>query len=108
MTAEEELAPALAGLQRTHDVLPFLEQQVPAADAVFRRMPDEMVDLIASSPDFRPPERGGGPVWLQLEADGGGHAVVIVARTTADGELWVVAPRKGGERSGAQEDSNPV
>lgn len=93
MTAEEELAPALAELTQTHDVLPFLEQQIPAPEAVFRRMPDEMVDVLLSSPDFRPPERGGAPVWLQLEAEGGGHAVVIVARPEADGELWVVAPR---------------
>lgn len=93
MTSEEELAPALDLLRRTHDVLPFLEQQVPASEAVFRRMPDEMVDVLAASPDFRTPAVGGGPVWLQLEAEGGGHAVVIVARTAADGELWVIAPR---------------
>lgn len=94
MTAEQELATALAELHRTHDLLPFLEQQIPAAEAVFRRMPDEMVDVLATSPDFRPPERGAGPVWLQLESEGGGHAVVIVARPEADGELWVVAPRE--------------
>ena len=52
-----------------------------------------MVDVLLSSPDFRPPERGGVPVWLHLEAQGGGHAVVIVARPAADGELWVVANR---------------
>ncbi|WP_340587304.1 hypothetical protein [Erythrobacter alti] len=94
MTAEDELAPALAELQRTHDVLPFLEQQIPAAEAKFRRMPDEMVDVLSTSPDFRPPARGGAPVWLQLEAEEGHHAVVIVARPEADGELWVISPRK--------------
>jgi|GEM_PF-2020038 len=92
MTAEEELAPVLAELRRTHDVLPFLEQQIPSAEAVFRRMPDEMVDVLATSPDFRPPERGGAPVWLQLEGEGGSSAIVIVARPEADSELWVVAP----------------
>ena len=79
-------------LQRTHDVLPFLEQQVPSKDAVFRRLPDEMVDLLATSPDFQPPLSGTGPVWLQLESENGSAAVVIVARPKADGELWVVAP----------------
>ena len=61
MTAEEELAPALATLRRTHDLLPLLGQQIVAGEAVFRRMTDEMVDLLSTSPDFRPPERGGRP-----------------------------------------------
>lgn len=94
MNAEEELAPALAELRRMHDVLPFLEQQIPASEAEFRRLPDEMVDVLATSPDFRPPALGCGPVWLQLEAEEGRHAVVIVARPRADGELWVIAPGK--------------
>lgn len=95
MTAEEELAPALERLRQCHDVLPFLDQQIPAGKAAFRPLPDEMVDLIASSPDFRAPQRGGEPVWLQLEADGDHHGVVIVVRPQADGELWVVARRAG-------------
>jgi hypothetical protein len=94
MNAEAEPAPALAELRRTHDVLPFLEQQIPASEAKFRRLPDEMVDVLATSPDFRPPAPGSGPVWLQLEAEEGRHAVVIVARPRADGELWVIAPGK--------------
>lgn len=95
MTGEEELAPVLAELRRRHDVLPFLERQLAAGDAVFRRMPDEMVDLIAGSADFRPPAPGSPPVWLQLAGEGGGHAVLVVARPRADGELWVVAPAAG-------------
>lgn len=91
MTAEDELASALADLQRTHDVLPFLGQQIPSSAAAWRRMPDEMVDVLATSPDFRPPKQGDPPVWLQLEAEGGGNAVVIVARPEADGELWLIA-----------------
>ena len=94
MTAEQELAPALAELQRSHDVLPFLERQIPAGEAAWKRMPDDMVDLLAASPDFRPPEAGGAPVWLQLEGEGGGNGVVIVARPRTDGELWVIAPAK--------------
>ena len=57
-------------------------------------MPDEMVDVLDTSPDFRPPGIGSPPVWLKLEAGEGGNAVVIVARSAADGELWVLAPRK--------------
>ncbi|MGY6550477.1 MAG: hypothetical protein ACXIT4_01140 [Erythrobacter sp.] len=94
MTAEEELAQAFAELRRKHDVLPFLEQQIPADEAEFRRIPDEMVDVLATSPDFRPPASGAVPVWLQLETEEGRHAVVIVARPRADGELWVIAPAK--------------
>lgn len=94
MTTEEELVPALAKLRRMHDVLPFMAQQIAASEAEFRRMPDEMVDVLATSPDFRPPAAVSAPVWLQLEADGGRHGVVIVARPAADGELWVIAPRR--------------
>ena len=98
MTGEEELAPALADLERVHDVLPFLDRQLPIGEVAWKRMPDDMVDLLATSPDFRPPEAGGRPVWLQLEGEGGGNGVVIVARPRADGELWVVAPaRRAGD-----------
>lgn len=96
MTAEEELAPALADLKCKHDVLPFLEQQIPSVDAIFRRLPYDMVDVLASSPDFYPPAAGGPPVWLQLESEEGPGAVLIVARPRADGELWVIASAKGG------------
>lgn len=91
MTAEEELAPALAKLRLMHDMLPFLEQNIPAAEAVFRRMPDEMVDVLATSPDFLPPQPGSPPVWLQLESEVSSNSVIIVARSKTDGELWVIA-----------------
>ena len=55
----------------------------------------EMVDLLASSPDFTPPAKGSGAVWFQLEAEGGGGAELVIARPMADGELWVVAPMNG-------------
>jgi hypothetical protein len=95
MTAEEELAPVLAQLRSTHDMLPFLGRQISAREATFRPMPDEMVDLLASSPDFTPPAKGSGAVWFQLEAEGGGGAELVIARPMADGELWVVAPTNG-------------
>ena len=103
MTAEEELAPVLSQLRREYDVLPFLGQQLGAAEAAFRRLPDKMVDQLATSPDFRPPELGGPPVWLQLEAVGGASGVLIVVRPRADGELWAIAPVT--KPSG---DSNPI
>ncbi len=83
-------------LRRTHDVLPFLERQISAAEAIFRRLPDEMADILAGSPDFRPPERGSGAVWVQLEGEGGGAAELVIARPRADGELWVIAPAGNG------------
>lgn len=95
MNAEEELSTVLTELRSRHDVLPFMDRQIPAADAVFRPLPDGMVDVIAGCADFRPPEPGSPPVWLQLESEGGGHTVLIVARQRADGELWVVAPATG-------------
>ena len=91
MTAKEELEPLLAELRATHDVLPFMEDQIPADEAAWRPMPDEMVDVISTSQDFRAPERGGPPVWLQLSGPGGENAVMIVATPLADGELWVIA-----------------
>lgn len=94
MTAEEELEPLLANLKARHDVLPFMEIQFPATEAVFRRMPDEMVDLLIASPDFTPPERGGPVVWLQLEGEGDRHATLVVARPLTDGEFWVIAPAR--------------
>lgn len=94
MTAEEELEPLLAELRRTHDVLPFMQDQIPADEAAWRPMPDEMVDVMSTSQDFRAPERGGLPVWLQLEGPQGDGAVLIVATPLADGELWVIARKR--------------
>jgi hypothetical protein len=74
-------------------------EQIPAAEAVFRRMPDEMIDVLATSPDSTPPRKGGAPVWLQVEAEGGGLGVVIVACPAADDELWVIAPAERGGRA---------
>lgn len=103
MTAEEELAPVLSQLRREYDVLPFLGQQLGAAEAAFRRLPDEMVDQLATSPDFRARELGGPPVWLQLEAEGGASEVLIVVRPRADGELWAITPE-----AAPSGDSNPI
>lgn len=103
MTAEEELAPVLSLLRREHDVLPFLGQQLGAAKAAFRLLPDETFGQLAASPDFRPPELGGPPIWLQLEAEGGASGVLIVFRPRADDELWAITP---GPRAGG--DSNLI
>ena len=94
MTPEQELEPLMAQLRRTHDMLPFLERQLSAGEARFRPLPDEMADLLAASPDFRPPERGSGPVWFQLVAEDN-HAAELVLARTSDGELWVIAPPPG-------------
>lgn len=98
MDAMDELGPVLRKLQSEHDVLPFMEEMLPAGDVWFVPMPEAMVDLIAQSSDFTPPERGGPPVWLNLAGEQGAQMCLIVARPKADGELWVLAParRNGG------------
>ncbi len=96
MTPEEELEPALAKLRSENDMLPFLEELIPAETAVFCRMPFEMADILASSPDFRPPASGSPPLWWQLEGEHGGQATIIVARPSSDGELWMLAPKRQG------------
>lgn len=55
-------------------------------------MPEDMVDIIAASPDFTLPARGSGPVWLDLVNEDGSIIRLIVARPAAAGELWVLAP----------------
>lgn len=94
VTPEEELEPIMAQLRRTHDLLPFLERQLSVGEASFRRLPDEMADVLAASRDFHPPVRGSGAVWFQLLAEDDRTAELVLARTS-DGELWVVAPTLG-------------
>ena len=96
MTAEDELAPVLAELRRQYEILPFLDRMLLASEAVFRRLPEEMVDLIAASPDFSLPKRGTPPVWIQIAGEGDAALEVIVARPKVDGELWVIAPPEVG------------
>lgn len=90
--ARDELAPALERLRKGHDVLPFMGDLIPAAEAEFVPMPEGMVDIIAGSCDFRVPEDGSEPVWLELVDESGRMFQLIVARPAADGELWVLAP----------------
>jgi hypothetical protein len=92
VTAEEELEPVLADLRRRHDTLPFLDRQISASEAVFRPLPDDMVDLLVASSDFSPPERGSTPVWTRIVSEGGRVVELVLARPAADGELWVIAP----------------
>lgn len=87
-----ELGPMLRKLQSEHDVLPFMEEMLPSDELWFVPMPEDVVDLIARSSDFTPPERGGPPVWLNLVGEHGGQHCLIVARPCADGELWVLVP----------------
>ena len=103
--------PLLARLRSTQDMLPFLDRQISAREAVFRPLPDDLADLIAASPDFVPPGPGGEPVWLQLAAEGDRAAEFVVVRPATDGELWVIAPAWEPGRGlcgGPAEDSNPA
>lgn len=89
--------PALRKLQSEHDVLPYMEELLPAYDLWFVPMPDSMVDLISLTSEFTSPTRGGPPVWLSLAGEDGAQRYLIIIRPNADGELWVLAPaRKDG------------
>ena len=93
MTAEEELAPLLDELRQEHDRLPCLGRMIPASQAEFRRLPDEMVDHLTSSRDFTPPDQACSPIWWRLEGEDGHSEELIVVRPAADGDLWAIAER---------------
>jgi hypothetical protein len=92
--AREELAPALERLRNGHDVLPFMTELIGSSEAEFVPMPESMADVFAGNGDFRAPGRGSDPIWLEIVDEAGQLFQLIVARPDADGELWVVAPRR--------------
>lgn len=54
-------------------------------------LPAEMHAVLMSTTDYRQPDAGAGPVWLQI-ASGDHAAELVVYRALADGELYVLAP----------------
>jgi hypothetical protein len=63
-------------------------------------MPDEMADVLSTSLDFRPPQKGGLPASLQLEAEGGGNAVVIVGVLSGTAASRYATTSRGRSASG--------
>jgi hypothetical protein len=54
-------------------------------------MPVQMLDQLRSSPDFAS-IRPGEPVWITLSAPGDASAELVLYRTEADGEHYLIAP----------------
>ncbi|MDF0546401.1 hypothetical protein PX699_29005 [Sphingobium sp. H39-3-25] len=50
-----------------------------------------MQALLEATPDYRSPDPGEGPVWLQI-ASSDDAAELVVYRTRGTGTLYVVAP----------------
>ncbi|MEG3166442.1 hypothetical protein U1701_17820 [Sphingomonas sp. PB2P19] len=87
----EELTSVMARLRSGHDVLPFMTSHYPVADMQPRPMPDDMQALLEAAPDYQAVHPGLGPVWLQI-ASGNDAAELVVYRTRASGNLYVMAP----------------
>lgn len=88
-----ELTDIMARLRSGHDVLPFMTSHYPVADMQPRPMPDDMQALLEAAPDYQAVDPGRGPVWLQI-ASGNDAAELVVYRTRASGNLYVVAPAR--------------
>lgn len=89
----EELAGIMARLRSGHDVLPFMTSHYPVADMQPRPMPDDMQVLLEAAPDYQAVDSGRGPVWLQIASDNDA-AELVVYRTRASGNLYVMAPAR--------------
>lgn len=89
---QKELSAVLARLQREHDVLPFLQQMVPSADARLAPLPEAMMDQLRTSADFTS-IRPGEPVWLSLAAPDDSSAELVLYRAEADGRHYIIARR---------------
>ena len=91
MTLSEELARELAVIRSAEDVVPFMTEWFSTEEAEFRLLPDDMLAIIRSSPDFREVAAGATPNRLQLAA-GNDHAELIVYRAAADRRYYMLAP----------------
>jgi hypothetical protein len=87
-----ELATVLGRLKREHDMLPFLGQLLPAMKVRLAPLPDTMLDQLCTSPDFSS-IRPGEPVWLSLVGPDDEMAELVVYRTEANGQHFVIAPQ---------------
>ena len=93
-----ELEAVAAKLRGQHDIIPFLEELLPVKDVRFRRLPEEMHSILASSKDYQSVLAGQGPVWLQLETSDR-SAELIVYRARTENALYVLAPTRSGRRA---------
>lgn len=93
-----ELVAVLHRLRCEHDVLPFLQELLPASGARLSLLPSAMMDQLKSSPDFAS-IRPGEPVWISLAAPADESAEIVLYRAEADGRHYIVSPeRKSGDQ----------
>lgn len=91
MNDEAELMTVMNRLRSGHDMLPFLAGLYSAGQVKLQPVPADMQALLEDAPDYRSPDPGEGPVWLQIpSADDA--AELVVYRTRGTGTLYVVAP----------------
>ena len=92
MNDEDELAVVIGRLRSGHDTLPFMMRLYPAIEMHLCVMPAKMQAVLEAAPDYRQPDPGEGPVWLQI-ASGNDAAELVVYRAHA-GNLYVAAPAR--------------
>lgn len=89
---DDELAVVIRQLRSGHDTLPFMMRLYPATEMHLCVIPAEMQAVLEAAPDYRQPEPGEGPVWLQI-ASGDDAAELVVYRARA-GDLYMAAPAR--------------
>lgn len=91
MSDDAELTALIDRLRSGHDMLPFLTGLHPASGMELHPVPADMLGVLEASPDYRSPDPGEGPVWLQI-ATTDDAAELVVYRSRGTGTLYVVAP----------------
>ena len=103
MEDETEIAPVMARLQSGYDMLPFMAGLHPSTSMQLRPLPSDMQAIVEASPDYQEILPGHAPVWLQI-ASGNDAIELVVYRTLASGEMYVMAPIQGRNCSGSIAD----
>lgn len=86
-----ELGAVLRRLQSEHDVLPFMQEMLPAATTRLAPLPETMMTQLRTSPDLES-IRPGEPVWISLSAPPDVAAEIVLYRAEADGQHYIIAP----------------
>lgn len=86
-----ELDTVLRRLQSEHDVLPFMQEMLPAASTRLAPLPDAMMEQLRTSPDLGS-IRPGEPVWISLAAPPDAAAEIVLYRAEANGCHYIIAP----------------
>ncbi|KQO12179.1 hypothetical protein ASF09_19130 [Sphingomonas sp. Leaf242] len=87
---DDELTSVIGRLRSGHDTLPFMTRLYPATGMHLCVMPAEMQAVLEGAPDYRQPDPGEGPVWLQFAS--GNDAAELVVYRARTGDLYMAAP----------------